>query len=168
MKYNLILTAFCLSIPLAMIAQKTELDENAFDFWVGDWELTWTTKEGIERKGINKIVKILDDSVVQENFEDMRNGFKGTSISVYNPRAKKWYQSWADNKGGYFSFEGTYEDGNPIFKTLVQEIEGHKVIRRMVFRNITEDSFVWDWEISLDNGSSWELKWQIQYQRKSS
>ena len=37
-----------------------ELSADSFDFWVGDWDLTWTNKQGETKKGSNKILKILD------------------------------------------------------------------------------------------------------------
>lgn len=143
-----------------------ELDKNSFDFWLGEWDLTWTNKEGETKKGTNKVIKILDGQVIQENFEDLQTGFKGMSLSVYNQRNKEWHQAWADNGGGYFNFYGTQGNDGVIFRTNTEEIQEHKVIRRMVFKNVTRDSLIWDWEISLDNGKTWTLKWRINYKRK--
>ena len=33
-----------------------------------------------------------------------------------------------------------------VFKTKVVEKDGKKIIQRMVFKNIKEDSFTWIWE----------------------
>ena len=38
---------------------------NEFDFWLGEWYLTW----GENDRGINRIERIMDGAVVQENFE---------------------------------------------------------------------------------------------------
>lgn len=140
-----------------------------FDFWVGKWELSWTDKEGNPGKGINVIEKILDGKVIQEHFkstEGKLKGYKGTSISVYNPQRKSWHQAWADNQGGYINMKGSLEGNKRIFKTDPRTgPQGGTIISRMVFYDITENSFTWDWESSTDEGDSWTLNWRIEYKR---
>lgn len=148
-------------------AQSLSLEDSTlFDFWVGDWSLTWTSADGKTEKGTNHIVKILDDMVIQENFSDGKNSFKGTSLSVYNPRLKTWNQTWADNQGGYIHLEGVVSEGKRIFQTQPKEVNGINVIRRMVFYDIKPNTFTWDWEQSQDGGKSWALQWRINYERK--
>ena len=146
-------------------------DGTEFDFWVGNWNLTWEYSDGTEGKGINHIVKTLDDKVIQENFEATDggpySGFKGTSISVFNPNSKMWRQAWADNQGGYFNFIGEVGEGLRIFKTNpVKNQQGQDIILRMRFYEIQPDSFTWDWEQSKDGGESWALQWRIHYERQ--
>ena len=147
-------------------------DEKAyFDFWVGEWEVTWNEADGKKGKGLNTISKTLDENVINENFrilEGQSKGFKGTSISVYQPRQKRWKQAWADNQGGYFDFVGETDNGKRIFKTQPIKNGDNEVISRMVFKDIKKDSFVWDWESSVDGGKTWKLNWQINYKRKKS
>ncbi|MGD1893204.1 MAG: hypothetical protein ACFB15_21775 [Cyclobacteriaceae bacterium] len=145
--------------------------ENLFDFWVGEWNLTWQDAQGQTQKGYNRIVKILDDQVIQENFKTISTSvstlvFKGMSLSVYNPRTEQWHQAWADNQGGYYNFTGEFEDDKRMFITKTTNQQGKEIIQRMVFRDITQDAFVWDWESSEDSGQTWQLNWQIHYQRK--
>ncbi|MEO0332936.1 MAG: hypothetical protein AAF223_14845 [Bacteroidota bacterium] len=145
--------------------------ENLFDFWVGEWELTWTDAQGNSKKGYNRIVKILDEQVIQENFEAVpasegTTAFKGMSLSVYNPRSKQWHQAWADSQGGYYDFTGQFEGDKRMFVTTVTNQQGKEVELRMVFRDIAQDAFIWDWESSTDGGKTWNLNWQIHYQRK--
>ena len=140
----------------------------AFDFWVGKWALTWDEGNGGVGKATNNIVKILDDKVIQENFEILegaQKGFKGTSISVYNPKTQSWHQAWADSQGSYFDFVGEIEGDKKIFKTRMVEKDGKKIIRRMVFHDIRQDGMTWDWESSDDGGKSWKLLWHINYKK---
>ena len=144
-------------------------DGSEFDFWVGHWDLSWQYADGTTGAGKNHILKTLDGKVIQENFEAIDNGaykgFKGTSISVFNPNTKTWHQAWGDNQGGYFNFVGEVHDGNRIFKTSVNPQGQGALLLRMRFYNIEEDSFTWDWEQSKDGGESWNLQWRINYQR---
>ena len=38
--------------------------ENQFDFWLGEWDVTWDE----DGKGKNHILRIMDDKIIQENF----------------------------------------------------------------------------------------------------
>ncbi len=140
--------------------------ENAFDFWVGEWDVHWYGPDSTIVKGNNHIEKILDGKVLQELFTDPSSGFKGTSISVYNARNDTWHQSWADNAGGYFHFKGITADGQRIFSMTEEDEEG--VLYRMVFTGISPDRFVWTWEGTRDKGTTWVTAWKIYYERKNS
>lgn len=163
MKHLAIITFLFFSTNL--FSQNTENQEKAFDFWVGNWDIEWIGKDNQIMKGTNSIVKILDGTVFQENFEHLASGFKGTSISVYNKKKNEWHQAWADNQGGYYDFIGEIDGNKRIFKTIPKEINGKIVIQRMVFYNITPTSIAWDWESSTENGENWKLLWRIKYKK---
>ncbi|MDJ0646627.1 MAG: hypothetical protein QNJ57_11650 [Flavobacteriaceae bacterium] len=166
------LACICISVlwlsTMQLYSQVNDsLNASSYDFWLGEWNLSWDLPDGKKGKGVNKIVKILDDKVIQENFEDLQSGFKGMSLSVYNPNRKIWKQSWADNSGGYYSFDGAIEiDGKKVFKTKTVERNDKKIIQRMVFEDIQKDSFTWDWQGTADGGKTWKSLWRIYYRRK--
>lgn len=150
------------------IAVDLNKTDTFFDFWLGTWKVTWD--EGNDKIGIgtNEIIKILDGKVIRENFQVTgggNSGFKGTSISVYQPNFNRWKQAWADNQGGYFDFVGEIDGDKRILKTQPATINGKNVISRMVFKNIKKDSFTWDWQRSYDDGKTWEQLWRIDYKR---
>ncbi len=144
--------------------------EEYFDFWVGEWELSWTDQQGNAGAGINTIEKILDGVVIQENFEAAEGrleGYKGRSMSVYNPQQQSWHQAWVDNQGGYIDLKGSIDGNKRIFQTGERTLpNGSTIISRMVFYDIKQDSFTWDWESSQDGGETWNLSWRIFYKRK--
>lgn len=141
-----------------------------FDFWVGEWELTWNYDDGRTGKGYNKISKILDGKVIEEQFKVLNDtsmeGFMGRSLSVYNPRSDEWHQAWVDNSGGYYDFTGEKRGDKRIFKTRVFDRGDQKIQLRMVFYDISHKSFTWDWMVSRDGGEQWEVLWRIHYKRK--
>lgn len=166
-----ILFILCLCAIMRVDAQFIKLTEidtiDYFNFWEGTWEGTWPEGDQVG-KAINKLTWIAGDKVLQENFEitDGQNkGFKGTSISVYRPNLDVWKQAWADNQGSYFDFTGVFDGDNRIFQTTPVTRNDQPFIQRMVFKNITKDSFTWDWESSNDGGTTWNLNWQINYTR---
>lgn len=167
----MILLSILLTLFISLPEPPKTAPENLFDFWVGEWELTWQDAQGNPQQGYNRIVKILDDQVIQENFETIPTSesasvFRGMSLSVYNPRTEQWHQAWTDNQGGYYNFIGQFEGDKRMFVTKATNQRGKEIIQRMVFRDITQDAFVWDWESSSDGGQTWQLNWQIHYQRK--
>src|ERR1044071_982161 len=70
-----------------------------FDFWVGDWNLTWSDS----LHGTNHVDKIFGNCTVHENFTDPNTNFLGQSWSVFNANYKMWQQTWVDNQGGYIA-----------------------------------------------------------------
>lgn len=162
-----LLTIILFITPYVVGQQEGSSDvKSAFDFWVGDWDIHWINPDSSYTYAHNLIEKTLDGTVIQENFSDSTSGFKGISISVFSPSDSTWHQAWADNAGGYFNFIGIVEGDTRIFQTESRVIKGVERIQRMVFRDIKTDSFTWDWEASTDNGKTWNLAWQIFYERK--
>jgi hypothetical protein len=135
-----------------------------FDFWVGDWELTWDGGSGS-----NRIIALYDGCAIQENFEgrfenDAEMVFRGTSLSAYDVRAGEWGQTWVDSQGGYLDFRGGMRDDRMILSRRAT-IDGQPVVQRMVWYNIAADDLDWNWERSDDGGATWQVLWHIHYCR---
>ncbi|HET7142562.1 MAG TPA: hypothetical protein VFI68_00970 [Anaerolineales bacterium] len=130
-----------------------------FDFWLGEWELTW----GENNHGTNRIERILNGAVVQENF--VGDGYKGMSVSVFSREDNRWHQTWVDTSGTYLDFVGDFTDGRMIL-TRNGIVDEKPVKQRMIWYNITKDKLMWNWERSNDNGTEWQVIWKIQYKRK--
>ena len=133
------------------------------DFWLGNWDLTWTpTGEGDTAKGTNDITLIMDDCVVQESFKGA--GAIGHSVSLYHAPPKKWRQTWVDNTGGYYALVGGPDDEG--FRLDMTRISDKAPYMRMIWRNIEKDSMDWRWQRSPDEGKTWEDSWVIHYVRR--
>lgn len=139
-----------------------------FDFWLGTWDLTWEDADGTESRGTNHIERILNGRVIKENFEahsGAYEGYVGKSYSVYVASEDTWKQTWVDNNGGYLDFEGERDGDRRMFKRSFINPAGQEIHQRMVFYDITDQSLTWDWEISDDQGETWQLRWRIFYER---
>ena len=86
--------------------------ENQFDFWLGEWDVTW----GEDGKGKNHILRIMDDKIIQENFS--APDLIGMSVSSYDAERKLWCQTWVDNNGSYLDFTGGFENEKMILAAL--------------------------------------------------
>lgn len=161
------LIVYIVLVVFGFSAQSQELEKELFDFWIGDWNLTWTNQDGTIGKATNSISKILDEQVLWENFEaEGQNALKGMSHSVYNAKQKTWKQTWVDNQGSHIVLNGALMQGNPVFITEPAETNHGTIQFRMVFSEISPNSFIWDWQRKTDD--AWESSWKIQYARKSS
>ena len=142
--------------------------QKQFDFWIGEWELSWPGQNAGETgHGTNSIQRILDGCIVQETFSSQETDhLRGTSISVFDTRSGSWKQTWVDNQGGYLDFVGGFKDGQMILQREAN-VNGSKTLQRMVWKNISANAFDWSWEASRDGGKSWQVQWPIHYKRKS-
>jgi hypothetical protein len=137
-----------------------------FDFWLGEWDLTWKDGGGRTLRGTNTITKEYGGCVIYERFDGAPGmDLKGMSVSTYNPAMGKWQQTWVDDQGNYFDLVGGFADGK---MTLMheREVDGRLVQLRMVFFNIGEIELDWQWERSEDGGENWNVLWRIHYRRK--
>jgi hypothetical protein len=144
------------------------LEARQFDFWLGEWDLTWPAEQtgggaGEIGRATNSISQMFGDCVIEENFAFADDSFLGHSVSVYDARAGMWRQTWVDNQGGYLMFVGSYDGETMELRT--PEVEG--AVQRMVFSNIADDSLNWDWQGSRDGGATWNDLWNIKYKRRS-
>ena len=133
--------------------------EDQFDFWLGEWDASW----GENESGTNRVERILDGKVIQENFS--APDLTGISVSAYDPERQLWCQTWVDSSGTYLEFTGRFEEGRMI---LMRDaiVRGEACRQRMVWYDIEDDRFHWNWERSDDGGCTWRVLWQIHYTRR--
>ena len=156
------------SAPAASAGATPAQRADLFDFWVGDWSVGWRNDDGTPGTGRNRITKILDGSVIQEEFEMLGGAppplLKGRSLSVLSQGV--WRQAWADNQGGFFAFSAQVDGDKRIFVTAPRVLkDGGTLLQRMVFHSIAARSLTWDWERSTDGGQTWALQWRLLYSR---
>jgi len=131
-------------------------ETHQFDFWVGEWDAIGTSYgpggKQTRTEAKNSITRDLAGHVVRESFK--MPGLSGMSISVFDPGARLWRQTWVDNQGEYIALAGTFTGGKMILHTIPRPLRPNSV-NRMVFSKITSDSFDWDWDASADAGATW-------------
>ncbi len=138
------------------------LGPNALDFWVGRWMVSWAGGG----HGTNTVRRILDDRVIEESFDGHEGGstFLGRSLSVRDVTDGRWRQTWVDSSGTYLDFTGVQVEGRIAFQREAMK-DGMAVTQRMVWRDVTLNTFLWQWQRSEDAGTSWEVIWEIDYRR---
>jgi hypothetical protein len=135
-----------------------------FDFWLGEWAAEW----GDDGRGTNVVTKVLDGCVILENFTDLDPGPRalvGMSVSTYVAQEACWKQTWVDNQGGYLDFKGGLTDVGMVLRRETEH-EGKTIQQRMIWYDVTDDAFEWNWDRSDDGGATWKTLWHIHYRRK--
>ncbi len=142
-----------------------------FDFWVGEWTVTWTAKDGSTSQGSNRIRRTHDGCVILEEFDGAPGTpLVGTSVSTWDAKRKTWRQTWVDNQASYLDFEGGAVEGGGATRLILSrraEVNGQSVRQRMVFSDVSADSLLWDWQRSRDDGATWESLWTLRYARRA-
>ena len=145
-------------------------EASQFDFWLGDWTLTWPAEqtggpEGETGRGKNRIERLFGNCAIEETFEFEDRAFRGRSLSVYDPLSGKWQQTWVDNMGGYLLFTGGMTGDNMELRTQPVDRKGDIAVNRMVFTEIQTNGLRWEWQGSKDGGMTWTDLWTITYSR---
>lgn len=138
------------------------LGADALDFWLGSWVVSWADGG----HGTNTIRRIIDDRVIEESFEgsDADSSLNGRSLSVRDAADGRWRQTWVDSTGAYLDLVGVEVDGRISFQRETT-VDGVAATQRMVWLDVTPDSFRWQWQRSGDGGATWEIAWEIVYRR---
>lgn len=135
-------------------------DDHEFDFWLGNWDLTW----GEKGRGTNQIQRILNEHVVEEHFRGNDPALEGISHSVLSEEDERWHQTWVDDSGSYLDFVGEFTEDRMIL-SRDGIAQGKPVRQRMVWYDITGNTLEWNWERSDDQGKTWKVLWNIHYKR---
>jgi hypothetical protein len=164
-----VVSSFLLACAMqSSLAAPAAQPADLFDFWLGDWNVTWSKPDGSVGKARNHVARILDGKVIEERFETDASEppplLNGRSLSVRDP-AGLWHQAWADNQGGFFALTGGIDGDRRLFSTALVPAGDQVKGQRMVFHHITRDAFTWDWEGTTDGGKTWKLLWQLDYRR---
>jgi hypothetical protein len=122
----MVLTSACAATPTASTTSPTtttttttttskacgDADHRAFDFWIGDWDLSLRARRGVaseewdRARATNEIRATYGGCVIEEHFRAEGPGepWSGHSVSTFTNG--KWRQTWVDDQGSYMLFVG--------------------------------------------------------------
>jgi hypothetical protein len=122
-----------------------------FDFWIGTWEVR--TPDG-QIAGTNRIEKILDGCVLEENWTGAR-GMRGKSFNLYTPGDRRWHQSWVDSNGGLLLLAGEFRDGKMVLSGEAPQADGKVASHRITWEKLADGRVRQHWQTSNDGGKIW-------------
>lgn len=143
---------------------KESEQHRAFDFWVGEWDVTFQDKHA----GVNRIELILGDCVLFENWTSAGGAYAGKSFNYYDKAEDHWRQIWIDDRGGVIEFTGDVKDGVMYYTaTTRSQPDGGEIEHKLTFTPNDDGSVRQLWEQSKDGGENWNTVWDGHYVRKN-
>jgi len=142
-------------------------ENRQLDFWLGEWDVS-TTQGGVPA-GTSKIELILEDCVVQENWQSLGSPYTGKSYNIYDAALKRWEQYWVDSTGGNIFFHGELaQDGVMDYWTDdIPQSGGPSLRRHLQFIPIGTDKVQQFSRGSTDGGKTWNVEYDFTYVRKA-
>jgi hypothetical protein len=141
-----------------------EKHKGDFDYLLGDWEFTATSKEYDKFRGYWSAVK-LDEGQILDEYRIV--GDKGethyvtTTIRNYNKFADRWELTGADGGGGLQDYGTGHRAGNEVrIEQKFGVASGSASTWRIRYYNIKPDSFSWSADRSIDEGKTWVKDFQ--------
>ena len=135
--------------------QKEKAMHQAFDFWIGTWEVR--SREGV-LLGHNRIEPRLNGAVLQEHWEGAKGG-QGTSLNAYQPTKGLWRQTWLDHQGSFLDLEGGPEGNSMVLRGATATKEG-TVAERITWTPQADGRVLQLWEQSSDGGKTWKVAFE--------
>ncbi len=134
------------------------------NFMLGRWDLF--TNGSLIGNSITDT--ILNGHVIEENFTELPpDPFLGKSWITYNEYEHHWEMTQVDNQGNHSFFIGNKEDNKIIYERNFKTRKGEDRIQRLIYYNISNDTFDWTFDTSADNGKTWTVYYNVHYSRKS-
>ena len=168
----LILAMFAGGLMTQTAAQQyscTAPEHRQFDFWLGDWDVfDFSSGSKGQLAGTNRVVKLLKDCVIQENWEGSAGG-KGSSFNSYFALDQQWHQTWVDDSGFRLELAGALKDGKMVLEgRSLDPKPGLSVLERITWNivNGNPDQVRQFWQQSRDDGKSWTVAFDGLYVRK--
>jgi hypothetical protein len=133
-----------------------------FDFWVGEWDVSIA---GGKAAGTNRITPALGGCALREEWAGA-SGVHGTSLNMWDATAKRWRQTWVDDKGNVLLLTGQFRNGKMTLEGEGPGEKGETVRNRITWSRIPEGRVRQLWETSRDGGKSWAVEFEGTYQPK--
>ncbi len=133
----------------------------AFDFWIGEWRVTWKTPQGQPAEGRNSIKRILDGCALEENWKG-GDGSAGKSLTFFDPAVKRWHQTWIDNSAQPLFLDGNFEGESLVLKG--KSGEGFTQTFHRITWTPMAGGLRQHWEQSKD-GQAWKTVFDGRYER---
>jgi len=133
-------------------------ERRAFDFWIGEWEVTNPKGQVI---GHSRIEPILGGCALAEHWSSATgNGANdGKSYNIYNADLKRWEQFWVDASGSRLMLSGGIVGAKMVLEGR-QDLpakDGVHQRERISWTPNADGSVRQLWESSKDDGKNWTV-----------
>jgi hypothetical protein len=134
----------------------------AFDFWVGDWDVSPNGKDTLVAH--SKIEKLYNGCAIRENWMPLK-GAGGGSLSGYDPATQWWHQTWIGSAPGVVQFDGGPAGGKMVLTGwwAGSGPKGEDGLTRMTYSRVEGNAVRQFGEFSADHGLTWQTSFDFVY-----
>ena len=137
---------------------------DAFDFWVGEWAVTWANTDGTPGEGHNSVRRLANGCSIIEIFDAAQTG-AATSQSYFDTRVGLWHQTFLDNEGNAIIVSGNPVEDGPAMILEMAHPAGGRPPARMVWEITGENTLEWTFQSRTADGG-WLDSWEVRYTRQ--
>jgi hypothetical protein len=83
--------------------------------------------------------------------------------NFYDPKLRRWRQTWVDASGNVSEFSGEFRDGAMQFEGETHMADGGTILRRMTLLRLEDGRIRQSSERSADGGASWAPFYDLEY-----
>lgn len=141
-----------------------DADHRAFDFWIGDWDVSPTgSATVIAHSKIEKIVGCAISETYDQHLgpKGKPANYHGRSISSYVPADKGWRQFYVDSGGTASTLTGGIVEGAMVLTT-----KAGPVTNRMTLKASADGSVRQHGESTMD-GKTWSPSYDFTYRHRA-
>ena len=160
MKYLLI--SLILASNLAHSACETSQYQE-FDFWLGQWEVNSASSKQTSH---NTITKINNGCGLLEEYTTAK-GYQGKSLNIFDVQIQLFYHTWIDNTGYLLRLSGSMEGSSMVMSGETRGKKDKLILNRITWTPIQNGDVRQHWQISNDNGKTWETAFDGLYHKVS-
>jgi hypothetical protein len=151
--------------PAAPRVDCGDADHTAFDFWIGNWDVSATGTPGVIAH--SRIEKIAGCAISETFDQNMGPGgkpieYRGRSISSYVAADRGWRQFYVDSGGTAATLTGGFANG-----AMVLLSKNGPVTNRMTVKPNPDGSVDQRGEFSTDDGKSWKPAYDFTYRKRA-
>lgn len=151
------------------VSTSTEVSNNTpFDFLNGNW-IVYNNESALA--AYNKFEPIADGKGIVEQYQN-RKGVTSMGIFYQDPVTHHWMHTWVSDNArsvnpiGTRTYEVLQTPGNKKYYFYGESTTNGKIVKdRVVFNYISKDSLQKIYEVSTDNGLSWDCELKETFKR---
>jgi len=140
----------------------------ALDFWIGEWEVEWSLRDGRSGRARSTVVAENGGCVIREHFRELGGGLEGTGIYSYFAPVAAWTQAWMDNQGVTISSTGgPSSEGKERFQLRLARGPDPNRQYRTVWEDVSANRFTWRFQTRAIGETGWTDESVSRYQRRN-
>lgn len=142
----------------------TAAEFRQFDFWIGKWNVT--NPQNGKQVGTSEITRVSGGCAIREQWT-AANGSTGMSINYFDPADREWHQDWVGGDGTILHLHGKFTDRAMILSGEIKTARG-SALNRITWSQLDGGKVKQKWEISADDGKTWQPSFVGLYEKQQS